>query len=459
MILFLAYALTAPARQTSTAPHAAAGKPPSQAPTPTIKVRVNQVLVPVVVTDQGGHSVVGLKAGDFEVFEDGVEQKLSVFQTENERAPEDGHVVSLDPSASSAQPLPSLPAGGKTPLRRTYLVCLDTFNSSFENFVYVRNALHKLFKQEQDGDSLYAILTMGRTLAMPQNLTRDPAAVLAAIGSKNLTRAIQQSESANLKSQEEELKRMLTEYCGGCPCFGESATAGGRGAMKGGSVCGGELQRIERWAGSMAEERSYLTRAFLQNLNVVVERMGQMPGKRIIVFVSDGFNTHPGRNLFDIISAYTRDPSEAMNGSINDAEPQIQDILRAASAHNVVFYTLDSRGLSVADGGVFEASDSAEMTDMYKVLPELQQQRQITALEDQGPLAELAQATGGVFFHNNNDLFRGLRQAFADGREYYLLAYASSNQAMDGKFREIKVSVKGKNLIVRAKHGYWAASN
>ncbi|HEV2352050.1 MAG TPA: VWA domain-containing protein [Terriglobia bacterium] len=434
---------------------APAPKTDASAPATTIKVQVNQVLVPVVVTDKRGHNVTGLKVKDFEVLENGVEQKVSAFQTENDREPEDIPAVPIDPNIAPAQAAPKSEPNAKAHVRRTYLICLDTINSSFSNFTYVRGALHKLFKQEDGGDSLYAILTMGRTLAVPQNLTSDPATVLSAIGSKELTRAIQQSESMNLKHQEDELNQMLEDYCGRCPCAG-SAAATGRMATGSDTVCDGKLEKIEMWAGSAAEERSFLTRSFLQNLRAVVSRMSQMPGKRILVFVSDGFNTHPGRDLFGVIAAYTRDPGVMMNSSINDAEPEIQDILRIASAHDVVFYTLDSRGLTPPGGGTFDASEEAHLTRASVIMPEILQQKETTEIENQEPLAELAQATGGVFFHNNNDLFKGMKQAFADGREYYLLAYVSTNQATDGKFREIKVIVNGKNLTVRAKHGYWA---
>jgi VWFA-related protein len=425
------------------------------APTATLKVRVNQVLVPVVVTDKGGHNVVGLKAGDFEVFENGVEQKLSAFQTEDERPPDFIPPVSLDVTKPGTEPAPVLPSAARPPLRRTYMVCLDTINSSFENFSYVRSALRKLFKRERGADSLYAILTLGRNVKVVQDLTTDSSAVLDAVGSKELTRAILQSEATNMKHQANQLTMMLLDYCQSCPCNG-AAAATGRTSTGGENVCEGKLQQIEMWAGATAEERSALTRAFLQNLRLLVDRIGQTPGKRTIVFVSDGFNTHPGRDLFGLIAAYTRNYSVLMNNSINDAEPQIQDILRVAWAHDVAFYTLDSRGLTGPGGGSFDASEEVLFSRTVLVLPEIQQQREMTTLENQAPLAELAESTGGIFYRNNNDLFRGMHQAFADGREYYLLAYVPTNLSTDGKYREIKVSVKGKYLLVRAKHGYWA---
>ena len=57
-------------------------------------------------------------------------------------------------------------------------------------------------------------------------------------------------------------------------------------------------------------------------------------------------------------------------------------------------------------------------------------------------LSEIAAATGGTAFKNSNDLFTGLQRAFADGREYYTLAYVSTNEAQDGKFRKIAVQVR-----------------
>ncbi len=444
----------AAAAQESTKPQQSSnGK--SGEPTTTLKVHVNQVLVPVVVTDKSGHSVQGLRASDFEVLENGVEQKLASFQTERERPISVDAPIQMDLSKPASEAAP--PTAKQPPLRRTYVVCLDAINSSFESFAYVRGALRKVFKQEQGEDSLYAILTLGRAVGIVQNLTRDPETVLAALGSKQLNRAIQQSESANLKQQENELELMLNDYCQRCPCLGEAA-ATERTATGSSDICSGKLEKIESWAGAAAQERSMLTRAFLQNLRSVVDRMGQLPGKRVLVFVSDGFNARPGRDLFGTIAAYTRNPDVLMNNSISDLGPQLEEIIRSATTRDVAFYTLDSRGLSTADSGMFNASDEVQLTRTVLALPEMQQKRQMTAMETQAPLAELAASTGGVFYRNNNDLFKGMHQAFADGREYYLLAYVSSNPATDGKYREIKVTVKGKNLLVRAKHGYWAPS-
>ena len=49
-----------------------------------------------------------------------------------------------------------------------------------------------------------------------------------------------------------------------------------------------------------------------------------------------------------------------------------------------------------------------------------------------------------------------MQRSFADGREYYMLAYTPSNETEDGKFRKIEVQVRDKKARVNAKRGYWA---
>jgi VWFA-related protein len=66
--------------------------------------------------------------------------------------------------------------------------------------------------------------------------------------------------------------------------------------------------------------------------------------------------------------------------------------------------------------------------------------------------------TGCTAFHNSNDILTGFKRAFADGREYYMLAYVPSNETQDGKFRKIEVRVREKKALVSAKRGYWATA-
>jgi VWFA-related protein len=425
---------------------------PAQQPPPTvIKIDVNQVLVPVVVTDKHGHSVTGLTPGDFEVLEDGAPQRLTAFSTETDLA-----ATTLKTGGPSVElPAPSSAVIPQGAAHRTYIICLDTLNSSFGNLAGVVSALEKLFKREEGSDSKYALVALGRQPMVIRDLTRDPNQILSALQSKELTKEIGLGENGNLAQQETELNLKLQEYCERCPCAAMPPPDGGGSGSD--QVCAGKRSGLEIWAGAASEERSLWARSFLGDMKDLVNNLCVQPGKRILILVSDGFTLRPGRDLFGLLALYFQIPSEELQNPGDSLKPAIDDIVRLATAHDVTFYTLDSRGLYASAAGALDASQDLQYGRAGPVLlPMMEQQKNIQAHENQDAMTELAVATGGVFFHNSNDLLKGLRQAFADGREYYVLAYSSSHKAADGKFREIRVDVRRKDVTVRAKQGYWA---
>ncbi len=73
-----------------------------------------------------------------------------------------------------------------------------------------------------------------------------------------------------------------------------------------------------------------------------------------------------------------------------------------------------------------------------------------------GPLREMARATGGFFDSaaNSASLFK---KALEAAENYYLLYYSPENYRKDGKFREIKVRVKNKDYKVAHRLGYLAS--
>jgi Ca-activated chloride channel homolog len=75
---------------------------PEQAGSRTIKVQVDMVSLPVVVTTAGGKRVSNLKQGDFQVFEDNIRQKIAGFAAANEPF---WVAFMLDTSGSTAQEL------------------------------------------------------------------------------------------------------------------------------------------------------------------------------------------------------------------------------------------------------------------------------------------------------------------------------------------------------------------
>jgi hypothetical protein len=77
--------------------------------------------------------------------------------------------------------------------------------------------------------------------------------------------------------------------------------------------------------------------------------------------------------------------------------------------------------------------------------------------DQQETLVTLSADTGGKAMLDNNDLSMGIRQAQQATTSYYLIGYYSTNVALDGKYRRIKVQLKNDlkaNLDYR--NGYYA---
>jgi hypothetical protein len=67
----------------------------------------------------------------------------------------------------------------------------------------------------------------------------------------------------------------------------------------------------------------------------------------------------------------------------------------------------------------------------------------------------LARETGGIAESTANPAF-AVKKASDASENYYLLYYAPANTKLDGKFREIKVSIKGRSYRVSHRSGYFA---
>ena len=434
-----------------------AQSPPQES---AIRVETRQVLVPVIVKDRKGHYVRDLTADELHVFDDGAEQKIVAFIPQ--ASGPSGYfrpqaVDSGPPQVESFAP----PAGGKGLSPSTYLVCLDTLNSAFSNYVHVRTSLEKLFRGLEASDARYGLVTVNRHVRLIRNLTSDPAVILAALDDKALTGEINQSQTIRQGEDEVQLSQMLHRYCGNCDCMSgrdpESKTNGGG--------CISDWQSMEGWAGAQAEQRRVAALDFLNNLRGIVERLGEVPGRRIVIFVSDGFNIQPGRELYGLMAAYTRAQGVMLHNTTADVEPEVQSVVRAAQLRDVAFYTLDSRGVYMVPAGEmntpavmapFPSSRRTTDSDLGPLLASLQSDRQTIAKDNQSALQQLAGETGGDFFENSNDLTKGLREAIDDGGAYYLLAYTPSHLIADGRFHRIKVEVDRRDVAIRAKQGYFA---
>jgi VWFA-related protein len=259
--------------------------PETKTPETTIKVDVRQVLVPVIVTDRDGHHVTGLTQADFKLFENGVEQKISAFSVEN--AGQDGGSQVASGAGSEPEPSPgpverAAPAAAKpAPVRRTYVICIDSLHSSAANLVALRPALVNLFRSERPGDARYAVLAIGTSTQLVQNLTPDPEQVLRAIESKDFQRMYLAGQKIDLLRFRRRLDEVRVECDTGQP------------------GCPSDMRQLASEARSIAEEERGYNMAFLSELRAAVQQVARGTERRTIVLVSDGFQMVPGKQAID----------------------------------------------------------------------------------------------------------------------------------------------------------------
>jgi VWFA-related protein len=103
---------------------------------------------------------------------------------------------------------------------------------------------------------------------------------------------------------------------------------------------------------------------------------------------------------------------------------------------------------------IFLTKTEQHQLDMFRMDPTSLVLKNISK-ETFGALHEVAEATGGITDSSAN-MATSFQRAVISSENYYLLYYAPKNYKADGKFRNIKVKVKGKNYRVTHRAGYIA---
>ena len=109
-----------------------------------------------------------------------------------------------------------------------------------------------------------------------------------------------------------------------------------------------------------------------------------------------------------------------------------------ATRASVIINALDARGLYTVG---IDASEEAPPSDPT-ILATLMQYKNTSAMLEGAVLGEMADGTGGTFFHNSNDLDAGFKRVAARPEFYYVLGFSPQNLKLDGRFHALKVTLK-----------------
>jgi VWFA-related protein len=383
----------------------------------TFKVRVNLVLVRVVVRDTNGRVITGLKKEDFQLTDNRKTQIISSFavETPGSHVPTVKVDADVGPAPSEGTPVkaPELP-------QRFVTLFFDDLHLSTEDAMLSRQAATKLFAAMQADDRLAIFTTSGQVL---QEFTADREKLEEAV-QRILPRPLQSHSSSDCPPMTFYEAYQIAEV--NDPTTLQVATADA-------IACTGTAQGAQLLAQAAAQRELSLGESEIQfsfaNLNGLIRRMSSLPGQRIIVMMSPGFFVTP-----------------VMRES--------GDIIDRATRANIVINTIDARGLYVSS--IYDASDRVG-PGAGATAPLRAQLINTEEFIQNDVLSELADGTGGTFFHNRNDIDLGLLHAAAEPEVSYVLGFSPQNLRLDGKYHHLKVTLTNKEKWnLQARHGYFA---
>jgi hypothetical protein len=123
---------------------------------------------------------------------------------------------------------------------------------------------------------------------------------------------------------------------------------------------------------------------------------------------------------------------------------EFAEITNLAIRDNVVINSLDAKGIYIGDG---------------KWDPDRFMRQGYGHNMEYAVLQDLAEGTGGLFIHFNNDFADSLREMSEPPEAYYLLGYVPQDMPPDGKFHALKVRLTyGAHGNVQARRGFFAPS-
>jgi VWFA-related protein len=416
----------------------------------TFSSKVNLVSVPVVVRDAEGRAVGNLKQEDFQLFDKGKIQVITKFSIEKTATTlvESGALSLGSKENAQTKPIPVKPA-----LPERYIAYLvDDIHLRQGDLLQTHKEMDRHLDEALEPGSRAAIFTTsGR---MMSDFTDDREKLHKAVdGILPWTNGVDPQQSCPpVTYYQADYLANQSQYFSGflftdMQILGFATNDQLLGAVLGqAAACSGAsaqpstppdptgktlppdvpLIRLVRIAVHQVLEYGNSETTFtLGALKDIVRRMLAMPGSRTIVLVSPGF-------------ILTRDFRQAE-----------YDVLDRAIRANVTVNTIDMRGLYT--------TPDADASQKGGIGGTLTQAAISEASQADDVLAELADGTGGTFFHNDNGLKEGLNLLAARPEVIYVLGFSPQDLKYDGSYHTLKVKVGNlRNATLQVRRGYWA---
>ncbi|MBV8203027.1 MAG: VWA domain-containing protein [Acidobacteria bacterium] len=441
----------------STPPQRPAAPPPQPAPPQRFEeaTQVVSVEVPVNAVDRYGKPVRGLKAADFEVFDEGSRQAISHFEVVDlDALRPDQAAVALAPGAiGTVDDLDAVDAA----VRRHFLLLFDISFSSPTAVLRARLAARDFVLKSLRPTDLVAVATTslesGPRLVL--TFTPDRAQLAHAIDTLGLDRNNELAAgnadplrfilaSPSSISVESNLQLLASQSTGSGKQGKTDATASAL------ADANAELldSLIAVRAYAQKDQRAYASSqitAFTRGMGSLAKALSSLGGRKTVVYFSQGFDSSLLLGREDLGGKEAAD--EALNiatGNVQLVDPDqrfgntslkgaVNRMLEEFRRADCVVQAIDISGLRTAS----DATDAGQISG-------------------QEALFYMANETGGELFKDANNFGEQLERVIERSNLTYLLAFQRSDLKADGAYHRLRVKSRAPGVRLSYRTGYYA---
>ncbi|MEN8162603.1 MAG: VWA domain-containing protein [Acidobacteriota bacterium] len=373
------------------------------------EIELTVVNVIAYVTDKSGHPVTDLTKDDFRLLHDGKAREISHFKLYTEEA------FNSRLEAIPAPDLPPTPAEVETqpqpdeaPVYIVLFVDHENLHPLDRNRVlsraneFVRENLHPPVQM--------MVATFEKRLKIIQPFTDERDLILQSLRAQRM-------KTGGRISRDQDRKRILDKMR--------------RHKQDAGSGDINDARNVWGLIIGSAEEEATNLMFTLHSLRATVSMMAGLPGKKSVVYISNGLPMVAGMELVYAYSNTYNDPSVMTQMSRWDQSRNFQALTSAANSQDVTFYTIGAGGLK--HGSVATAEYAGPQDN---VAVGVGQENFLDSLRF------MASNTGGQAIVNTNDFSKAFDRISTDLFTYYSLGYALNVTGGD-KVHRIKIELPG----------------
>ena len=401
----------------------------------TLKVTTRSVDVGLVADDKHGKPIADLKQDDFSLFDNGRKQQLIAFRHATPSATAAPAAPEPDPGTFT-NTAPAVAQSAETP--DTLILLIDESHLGYQDLNQARGEMLRFLNASHTNSpvALYSISEQGFHIL--QDVTRDHALVAKKLASWTPdARAVAQAQALDRRNRQQ---------------FDTVHSAKDLDSVNGNNIA--EPETVQPADIELRQLGDTPLRYALEGLTAFARHFAPVPGRKILAWISgdsalaDWEDQATGMDKMDKGNQQLQFAFLHTREALNEAGIALYVVDASAIEGNAIDASLGNRNVEV--NPVSQQTPQPKDNTAGRLTAQMQQNNHAI----QGPVRQLAEATGGRAFNRGSDLKATLDGIDREAAGFYELAFDPDTQA-DGKFHALQVKVPArKDITLRYRTGF-----